>query len=144
MARPQPAKRSAFAVFRTLLTRWNDNDVYGHVNNAIHYLLFDTAVNGWLLDNELLSLRNPEHVFIVAETACRYHSEIVFPDVVHAGLRLERLGGSSVIWQIGLFRNDVDRAAAEGRFVHVHVRWEGLSPEPMSATMRTALEPLVT
>lgn len=143
MGRPPPATRSDYAVFREIQTRWNDNDIYGHVNNAIHYLMFDTAVNGWLVDAGLLQLKDPETVFIVAETACKYHAEIAFPDLIHAGLRLEKLGGSSVVWQIGLFRNDAENAAAEGRFVHVHVRRQGLKPEPMLETVREKLQPLV-
>lgn len=143
MARNPPATRSDYAVFREIQTRWNDNDIYGHVNNAIHYLMFDTAVNGWLLDNGLLQLKDPETVFIVAETACKYHAEIVFPDVIHAGFRLEKLGGSSVVWQIGLFRNEAQETAAEGRFVHVHVRRQGLKPEPISEAAREKLQPLV-
>ncbi|MBC6443488.1 MAG: acyl-CoA thioesterase [Rhodobacteraceae bacterium] len=143
MAHKPPATRSDYVVFRTLQTRWNDNDVYGHVNNAVHYLMFDTAVNGWLLDNGLLQLKHPEIVFIVAETACKYHAEIVFPDVIHAGMRIEHLGRSSVVWQIGIFRNDVQTAAAEGRFVHVHVRRQGLKSVPMPVSARGKLQPLV-
>lgn len=143
MARAAPARRADYPVFQELQTRWNDNDVYGHVNNAIHYLMFDTAVNGWLLENGLLRLKDPETVFIVAETACKYHAEIVFPDVIHAGLRLEKLGGSSVVWQIGLFRNDADVAAAEGRFVHVHVRRDALRPAPLGEAARARLIPLL-
>ncbi|MEM6619041.1 MAG: thioesterase family protein [Pseudomonadota bacterium] len=143
-ARPAPATRNAFATFRQLQTRWNDNDIYGHVNNAIHYLLFDTAVNGWLLEAGLLAMRDPTHVWIVAETACRYHEEIAFPDRVDAGLRLNHLGGSSVTWEIGLFRNDADWASAEGRFVHVHVRRNGLRPESIPDHARATLKPLLT
>jgi acyl-CoA thioester hydrolase len=86
---------------------------------------------------------NAETAFIVAETGCRYHGDIMFPDVVHVGLRIEKLGGSSVIWQIGLFRGDAQVAAADGRFVHVHVKRDGHVPTPMSAVQRRVLEPLV-
>lgn len=142
MTRIPPSTRADFDLFRPLSTRWNDNDLYGHMNNAIHYQLFDTAVNGWLIETGLLKIGD-ETVFIVAETGCRYHGDIKFPDMVHAGLRIERLGGSSVIWQIGLFRGDADVAAADGRFVHVHVTAQGHKPVSMSLAQRAVLEPLI-
>jgi acyl-CoA thioester hydrolase len=139
----EPAStRDGYSLFRTVPTRWNDNDLYGHMNNAIHYLVFDTAVNGWLLEVGLLDF-GAETAFIVAETGCRYHGDIMFPDVVHVGMRIARLGGSSVIWQIGLFRGDAEVAAADGRFVHVHVRRDGHKPTPMSAAQRAVLQPWV-
>lgn len=143
MARPAPAARAAFPVFRRVQTRWHDNDIYGHVNNTVHYQIFDTVVNGWLIDNGLLTLDNPSHVFIVAETGCRYHAELRFPVNIDAGLKLERLGNSAVVWNIGLFAEGAERAAAEGRFVHVWCRREGLVPEPMPEHVRAALAPLV-
>ena len=103
---------------------------------------FDTAVNGWLMEAGLLEF-GAEHAFIVAETGCRYHGDIMFPDVVHVGLKVAKLGGSSVVWNIGLFRNDADIASADGLFVHVHVKREGHKPTPMPADVRTVLEPLV-
>lgn len=142
MARIPPSKRSDFDLFRPVPTRWNDNDLYGHMNNAIHYQLFDTAVNGWLIEMGLLKFGD-ETAFIVAETGCRYHGDIMFPDMVHAGLRIERLGGSSVIWQIGLFRAEAEDAAADGRFVHVHVTSQGHKPIPMTPSQRAILDPLV-
>ena len=142
MGRPAPSTRDQFPLFRTVPTRWNDNDLYGHMNNAIHYLLFDTAVNGWLMEAGLLEF-GAEHAFIVAETGCRYHGDIMFPDVVHVGLKVAKLGGSSVVWNIGLFRNEADIASADGLFVHVHVKREGHKPTPMPAEVRAVLEPLV-
>lgn len=142
MARVPPSTRDQFDVFRMVPTRWNDNDIYGHMNNAIHYLLFDTAVNGWLMENGLLTF-GEETAFIVAETGCRYHADIMFPDVVNVGLRISKLGSSSVVWQIGLFRGDAEVAAADGMFVHVHVTREGHKPTPMTQAQRAVLEPLV-
>lgn len=143
MARSGPARRTEFELFRPVQTRWNDNDAYGHLNNAVHYQLFDTAINSWLIEAGLLTLRGSDTVFIVAETGCRYHAEIMFPDLIQAGLRIARLGGSSVTWEIGLFRGDDDLAAAEGRFVHVHVARDGMRPAPLSQAQRDGLAALV-
>jgi acyl-CoA thioester hydrolase len=129
-------------MFRSVPTRWHDNDLYGHMNNGIHYQLFDTVVNGWLMEVGLLKFQ-AEHAFIVAETGCRSHGDIMYPDVVHAGMRISKLGSSSIAWQIGLFRNDSEVAAADGLFVHVHVKREGHRPTPMGDDVRAVLEPLV-
>ena len=142
MGRQPPSTRDQFTLFRSVPTRWNDNDIYGHMNNAIHYLLFDTAVNGWLMEAGLLRFGD-ETAFIVAETGCVYHADIMFPDVVHCGIGVERLGSSSVIYRIGLFRNDQTWAAADGKFVHIHVTREGHKPTPMTADQRAVLEPLL-
>lgn len=142
--RTPPATRSDFALWRSLQTRWQDNDIYGHMNNGVHYQLFDTAINGWLIDNGLLSLDTSETIFIVAETGCRYHAELRFPGVVEAGLAVERLGGSSVVWSIGLFAPGRDAAAADGRFVHVYCRRDGMVPQPLPDGMRAAFAPLLT
>ena len=86
--RPQPSQRSAYKAFRALTTRWMDNDTYGHMNNVVHYSLFDTAVNGWLIDQGVLDFRAGKQVGLVVETGCRYFSELAFPDRVTAGLRV--------------------------------------------------------
>ncbi|WP_284215309.1 MULTISPECIES: acyl-CoA thioesterase [Alphaproteobacteria] len=114
MGRVAAADRSAYGAFRTLTTRWADNDIYGHMNNVVHYSLFDTAVNGLLIENGVLDIHGGEKVFLVVETGCRYFSEMAFPDVVHAGIRVSRLGASSVRYEVGLFRNEELSAAAEG------------------------------
>jgi acyl-CoA thioester hydrolase len=120
-ARPRRPVRADYAVWRRATTRWADDDVYGHMNNARYYELFDTAVNGHLVDATGLDIRALPAVGIVAETSCRYFQEIVFPTPVDMGLLVERLGTSSVIYRIGLFAPDADEASAEGRFVHVYV-----------------------
>ena len=102
----RPSERSAYKEFRALTTRWMDNDVYGHMNNVVHYSLFDTAVNGWLIEQGVLDLAAGKQIGLVVETGCRYFSELAFPDNVTAGLRVARLGTSSVRYEIGLFRND--------------------------------------
>src|SRR5215213_892328 len=105
-ANPAPAtRRDEFRALRAITTRWLDNDQYGHVNNVIYYSYFDTAVNGYLIEASGCDVRELPAIGIVAETSCRFLSMLSFPDVVHAGLALERLGESSVIYRIGLFRN---------------------------------------
>lgn len=135
-----PARRADYVVFESIPTRWMDVDVYGHLNNVIHYSLFDTAVNGWLIRQGLLDPRRSPQIGLVVETGCRYHAEILFPDVVAAGIRVERLGTSSVRYGIGLFRNSDDAAAAEGFFVHVHVDAGTRRPVPIPEPLREVLE----
>jgi acyl-CoA thioester hydrolase len=141
--RPQPPHRSAYKAFRALSTRWMDNDPYGHMNNVVHYSLFDTAVNGWLIDRGALDFRAGKQVGLVVETGCRYFSELAFPDRVTAGLRVGTLGTSSVRYEIGLFRNDDDLAAAEGFFVHVYVDRLTRRPMPLADPLRDALQGLL-
>jgi acyl-CoA thioester hydrolase len=113
--------RSDYVVWRRATTRWADDDVYGHMNNATYYELFDTAVNAHLVEATGLDVRRLPAIGVVAETSCRYFREIGFPEPVDIGLVVERVGTSSVIYRIGLFQGDFDEAAAEGRFVHVYV-----------------------
>ena len=138
--RKPPGRRQDYRVFRTIPTRWMDNDVYGHVNNVVHYSLFDTAVNGWLMEAGLLDYRSHPEIGLVVETGCRYHAEIAFPDIIHAGMRVARLGTSSVRYEIGLFRNDEEIASAEGFFVHVYVNRETRRPTPIPAAARATME----
>ena len=118
---PAAARRGGFDIVRTIPTRWMDNDHYGHVNNVSYYSYFDTAVNGWLMDGTGTDIRELPAIGIVAETSCRFLKELSFPDEVQAGLMLERLGNSSVVYRIGLFRGEEEDPAAIGRFVHVYV-----------------------
>jgi acyl-CoA thioester hydrolase len=137
------AQRDDYRHFRRLQTRWADNDVYGHMNNVVHYSLFDTAVNSWLIEGGHLHPATSDPIGIVAETGCRYHAEMAFPDVVTAGLRVARIGNSSVRYEIGLFRNEADTAAAEGFFVHVHVDRKTRRPAPIPDGLRAALTTLL-
>lgn len=142
MSAPRPV-RAEFAAFRRIETRWMDNDAYGHMNNVVHYSLFDTAVNGWLIEQGLLDVTASETYGLVVETGCKYYAEMQFPDVVHAGLRIAKIGSSSVRFEIGLFRNDEDQAAAEGFFVHVYVDRATHRPVAIDDTRRAAFEQLV-
>jgi acyl-CoA thioester hydrolase len=131
-----------FAVHRTLPTRWSDDDVYGHVNNVVHYLLFDTAVNGWLIAASGVDIRRLPAIGVVVETSCRYFAELRFPETVTAGLALERLGTSSVIYQLALFGEGRPEPAAVGRFVHVYVDAVSRRPTPVPPEIRAALDTL--
>lgn len=137
--RPAPSPRSAYRTFLTIQTRWMDNDVYGHMNNVVHYSLFDTAVNGWLIGKGVLDIHHGDRIGLVVETGCRYFAEIAFPDIVTAGVRVARIGSSSVRYEVGLFRNDDDSAAAEGFFIHVYVDRASRRPKPLDNALRTAL-----
>jgi acyl-CoA thioester hydrolase len=116
-------------VWRTATTRWADDDVYGHMNNARYYELFDTAVNAHLIEASGVDIRRLPAIGVVAETSCCYFSELGFPAPIETGLAVERVGRSSVTYRIGLFQGD-DLAAAEGRFVHVYVDNSG-GPDPL-------------
>lgn len=141
--RTGPSRRADYRAFRTIQTRWMDNDIYGHMNNVVHYSLFDTAVNGWLIDAGLLNPGKGETIGLVVETGCRYFAEMMFPDIVTAGIRVTRIGSSSVRYEVGLFRNDEEKAAAEGFFIHVYVNRESHRPSALSQSMRDTLQPLV-
>jgi len=137
-----PPRRADFPVLRPVPTRWMDNDHYGHVNNVAYYSFFDTAVNGFLMDAAGVDIRELSAIGIVAESGCEFLSAVSFPDTVHAGLGLERLGTSSVVYRIALFRNDSDVPCAVGRFVHVYVDRETRRPVPIPAAIKGALDGL--
>lgn len=134
-----PPVRADYGHFETFTTRWRDNDVYGHLNNAVFYEYVDTLVNGWLISSGALPVPRGPVVCLVAETGCTYFASLKFPGAVDAGLRLERLGRTSITYGIGLFPADVDTAAAAARFVHVCVDHRTHRPEPVPAALRQAL-----
>ena len=138
--RPTPSSRDDYRAFRTIQTRWMDNDIYGHMNNVVHYSLFDTAVNGWLIGAGALDIHGGDQIGVVVETGCRYFTEMAFPDMVTAGIRVAKLGSSSVRYEVGLFRNDEQTAAAEGFFVHVYVDRTTRRPKPLNGRLRDVLE----
>jgi acyl-CoA thioester hydrolase len=139
MSKPQPEPRERYRHFQVITTRWMDNDVYAHVNNVVYYSYFDTVVNQYLIERQVLDIVASPVIGLVVETQCNYFSPVTFPDVVHAGLRVAKLGNSSVRYEIGLFRNDDRLAAAQGHFVHVYVDRETNRPAPLPAPMRAAL-----
>ena len=138
-----PARRASYPRHLAITTRWMDNDVFGHVNNVTYYSFFDTAVCSALVAAGVLTWDSPEHIMVVAESGCRYRSELAFPDRVTAGLRVARLGTSSVRYEIGIFRGDEEDASAEGFFVHVCGVAATRRPAPLPPAWRAALEPLV-
>jgi acyl-CoA thioester hydrolase len=121
-----------------------DNDVYGHVNNVQYLSFFDTVINRWLITEGGLDIHAGEVIGLCAESHCAYHAALSFPEVVHAGLRVARLGRSSVRYEIGLFRGDEDEPAATGWFVHVFVDRAQRRPVPIPAAVRASLERLAT
>jgi acyl-CoA thioester hydrolase len=136
---PDAPQRDDFPVLRRITTRWADNDVYGHVNNVMYYSFFDTAVNGWLIEATGTDIRELPAIGLVAETSCRFLAPLSFPDEVLAGLALERLGRTSVIYRLALFCGDDPNPAALGRFVHVYVDRHTRLPVPVPGVIRTAV-----
>ena len=136
-------RRASYRSFLAVPTRWMDNDTYGHVNNVSFYSYFDTAVNEHLIRAGGLDIRAGPEIGLVVETSCQFHKPLSFPDVIDAGMRVSKLGNSSVIYEIGLFRQGDDEPAATGRFVHVWVDRRSRRPIPVPSAVRSALAPLV-
>lgn len=139
-----PSERSAYPVFQSMTTRWRDDDVYGHMNNVVYYEYFDTAVNRWLIESGALKVPNGPVVGLVAETSCRYLASVGFPDALDIGLSALRVGRSSVVYGLGLFRAGSAEAAALCRYVHVYVDAENRRPTALPDDMRVRLEALTT
>jgi acyl-CoA thioester hydrolase len=135
--------RGAYRHFLKIPTRWIDNDVYGHVNNVVYYAYFDTVINRYLIERGVLDIAGGETIGVAVETRCRFFRPIAFPEVVDAGLRVARVGGSSVRYEVGLFVEGRDEIAASGHFVHVFVDRAGRRPVPIRGELRAALEALL-
>ena len=135
--------RSDYAVWRTLATRWADNDVYGHINNPAYYGFFDTAVNSHLIESGVLDIHDGEVIGLVVETGCSYFAPLAYPQDIEIGLRVAHLGNSSVRYELGLFETGQDTPAAEGHFVHVYVTREARKPASLPPPMRQILQLLV-
>ena len=140
VSRAEPATRDAFKAWRTLATRWSDNDVYGHVNNTVFYQWFDSAVNAWLIEAGLLDLETGDPIGIVAETRCSFFAPLAFPVAVDVGLAVAMRGRSSIRYRIGIFAVGSDTAAAQGEFVHVLVGRSSRRPAAIPEDWRRALE----
>ena len=141
--KPLPAPRSNYRVFRSIGTRWMDNDAYGHVNNVVYYSWFDTAVNGYLIEHDVLDIHQGETIGLVIETQCNYFSPLAFPQTVDAGIRVARLGASSVRYEVGLFAQGEPLTAARGHFIHVYVDKQRRRPTPLPLNLKTVLETLL-
>lgn len=138
------APRSAFPHFLAIPTRWIDNDSYGHVNNVQYYSFFDTAVNQFLVARGVLDIHADQVVGLVVDTGCSYFSSVSFPDIVHVGMRVAKLGNSSVRYELAIFRNDEQVPAAAGHFVHVYVDRGSNQPVPIRAAVRSVLASIAT
>ena len=141
--RPQPQARSAFKAFRSIATRWSDNDIYGHVNNVIYYSWFDTAVNGLLIERGAIDIHSGSVIGLVIETQCNYFAPLAFPETVVAGIRVAHMGASSVRYEVGLFPADEQQlCAARGHFIHVYVDRETRRSVALPPHLLSVLETL--
>ncbi len=137
--------RADYVTWRRATTRWADDDVYGHLNNAVYFELIDTAVNAHLAETVGRDIRTLPTIGVVAEVSCRYFREVGYPEPIDLGLVVDRVGSSSVVYRIGVFQGEGDEAAAEGRFVHVYV--DNTDPArpvtPLPDEVRAAVEQLL-
>lgn len=140
MSRKPPATRAEFKVWREMTTRWSDNDAYGHINNTVYYEWFDSAVNAWMVEQGMLDIENGDPIALVVETQCTYAAPLAFPGAVEIGLAVTELGRSSIRYRIGIFAKGTERAAAEGKFVHVVVDRSTRRPVEIPADWRERLE----
>jgi acyl-CoA thioester hydrolase len=135
--------RQDFKKMMTITTRWSDNDVYHHVNNVVYFSYFDTAVNQNLVEHGLLDLQNSSVVGLVVNNQCQFFASIAFPDLVHVGLSVEKIGNSSVTYRIGIFKNDEPELAALGTYTHVYVDRLSQRPVPIPQAIRALFEAML-
>lgn len=140
--KPQPEGRAGYRAFRAIPTRWMDNDAYGHVNNVVYYSWFDTAVNAHLIEQGVLDIHRGDTIGLVIETQCNYFAPVEFPQTVEAGLRVARLGKSSVRYEVGLFLQGQPTTVAKGHFVHVYVDRATRRPASLPPELKKVLEAL--
>ena len=133
-------RRAGYRYFQPVTTRWSDNDLYGHVNNVTYYSYFDSVANHYLIEQGGLDIHRGAVIGVVASSGCTYLSPVAYPQPLEAGLRVDRLGNSSVTWGIAVFADGADQASAHGSFVHVFVDRESGRPVPIPAPIRDALE----
>ena len=143
VARPAPQARTAYRHFSSISTRWMDNDAYGHINNVVYYSYFDTVVNRYLIEAGVLDVQRGAVIGLVVETHCNYFSPLSFPQTVDTGLRVAKLGASSVRYEIGLFGGGAAMTAACGHFVHVYVDRETRRPAPLPPALIQTLQGLL-
>lgn len=143
MAEQPQHRRADYRHFQPIITRWHDNDIYGHVNNVVYYSYFDSAVNAYLIEHGGLDIHGGEVVGFVVSSGCDYFASVAFPEALEVGLRVGKLGNSSVQYELAIFKAGDDQACAAGRFVHVFVDRASNRPTPIPAGLRQALERLV-
>lgn len=140
--RPIPSRIHEFVYFDEITTRWNDNDVYGHMNNAVHYSLFDSVVNRWLHDIGKQDAHRANSIGLVVHSSCDYYTQLAYPEKIIAGLCIERLGETSVTYRVALFSERQEICAAEGLFIHVYVDRETRKSTSISVGLRANMERL--
>lgn len=143
MTKQEILTREKFHFFVPITTRWADNDIYGHINNVVYYSFFDTAVNSYLIHHAHLDIHQGNTIGLVVDSGCSYFAPLAYPENITAGIRVLRLGNSSVQYQVGLFKEDEQDASAQGHFVHVYVDRESRKPTHLPAPMRQALEKIL-
>jgi acyl-CoA thioester hydrolase len=140
--RPSPVNRAHFKRFMPITSRWSDNDVYGHINNVVYYHYFDSAVNAYLVKAGALDLEQGKQIGLVVQSSCSFFAPLAFPQAIEAGLRVEKIGTSSVRYQIGIFAAGADETAALGHFTHVYVDRATRRPQALSDDLRRAVSAL--
>ena len=140
MSKENIETRDRYPHFLSIQTRWSDNDIYGHVNNVTYYSYFDTVVNCFLIDQGGLDIETDSVIGVAVETMCKFNKPLAYPEVLEAGLRVGKLGNSSVSYEIGIFQEGAAEAAAMGHFVHVFVDRATGKPAPIPDAIRSALE----
>jgi len=135
-----PSHISEYNYFCQLSTRWNDNDIYGHMNNIIYYALFDTAVNKWLIKNKLIDIKNGQNIGLIVQSGCNYFSSFEYPENINAGIRVTKIGKSSVRYEVGLFKEKEELSSADGFFIHVYVDRKTNKPITLDYNFKNALD----
>ena len=143
MARPEAHRRGDYPHLQPITTRWMDNDAYGHVNNVVYFSYFDTVVNTYLIDRGALDIHESKVIGLVVDVGCQYMSPLTYPETVTGGLRVAHLGRSSVRYELAVFPEGSDVAAAQGHFVHVYVDRATRRPVELPRELRAVLEPLL-
>ena len=129
-----------YKYFYEITTRWNDNDVRWHINNAKYYEFFDTVINKMIMELNSVSLKAGKNIFVTAETGCKYFEEISFPDKIIAGLKIDYIGNTSIRYDIGLFKNNLNKTSAKGFFVHVLINQNTKKPSPIPLKLKNDLK----
>ena len=135
-----PSHISEYNYFCQLSTRWNDNDIYGHMNNIIYYALFDTAVNKWLIKNKLIDIKNGQNIGLIVQSGCNYFSSFEYPENINAGIRITKIGKSSVRYEVGLFKEKEELSSADGFFIHVYVDRKTNKPIALDYNFKNTLD----
>lgn len=136
----KPSNRSEYNFFSKISTRWNDNDIYGHMNNIIYYALFDTAVNKWLIKNKLIDIKNGQNIGLIVQSGCNYFSSFEYPENINAGIRVTKIGKSSVRYEVGLFKEKEELSSADGFFIHVYVDRKTNKPIALDYNFKNTLD----